>query len=31
VQGFPAERGRLEAASYLVSGTEGAQFGTLKS
>ena len=31
VQGFPAERGRLEAASYLVSGSEGAQFGTLKS
>ncbi len=28
VQGFPAERGRLEAASYLVSGSEGAQFGT---
>jgi alkylation response protein AidB-like acyl-CoA dehydrogenase len=28
VQGFPAERGRLEAASYLVFGAEGAQFGT---
>ena len=28
VQGFPAERGRLEAASYLVFGKEGAQFGT---
>ena len=28
VQGFPAERGRLEAASYHVHGSEGAQFGT---
>lgn len=28
VQGFPAERGRLEAASYLIAGQEGAQFGT---
>ena len=28
VQGFPPERGRLEAASYLVFGAEGAQFGT---
>ena len=28
VQGFPPERGRLEAASYLLFGTEGAQFGT---
>ncbi len=28
VQGFPAERGRLEAASYYVHGREGAQFGT---
>ena len=31
VQGFPAERGRLEAASYLVFGKEGAQFGTAGS
>ena len=31
VQGFPAERGRLEAAEYYVSGKEGAQFGTVKS
>ena len=29
VQGFPAERGRLEAASYLVFGKEGDQFGTV--
>ena len=28
VQGFPAERGRLEAASYFVFGKEGDQFGT---
>ena len=28
VQGFPPERGRLEAASYLVFGAEGDQFGT---
>ncbi|WP_419841155.1 acyl-CoA dehydrogenase family protein [Candidatus Poriferisodalis sp.] len=28
VQGFPAERGRLEAASYHVLGREGAQFAT---
>ena len=27
VQGFPAERGRLEAAEYHVFGREGAQFG----
>lgn len=27
VQGFPPERGRLEAAEYLVRGAEGAQFG----
>ncbi len=27
VQGFPPERGRLEAAEYLVHGAEGAQFG----
>lgn len=27
VQAFPAEKGRLEAASLLVSGTESAQFG----
>ena len=27
IQGFPPERGRLEAAEYLVHGTEGAQFG----
>ena len=31
VQGFPAERGRLEAAEYLVFGKEGAQFGTIKT
>jgi alkylation response protein AidB-like acyl-CoA dehydrogenase len=31
VQGFPAERGRLEAAEYYVLGKEGAQFGTVKS
>ena len=31
VQGFPPERGRLEAASYLVFGAEGAQFGTTGS
>ena len=30
VQGFPSERGRLEAASYLVFGREGAQFGTAR-
>lgn len=30
VQGFPAERGRLEAAEYLIAGREGAQFGTTK-
>jgi len=29
VQGFPAERGRLEAASYLIFGKEGDQFGTV--
>ena len=28
VQGFPPERGRLEAAEYLVRGREGDQFGT---
>ena len=28
VQGFPPERGRLEAASYLVFGAEGDQFAT---
>ncbi len=28
VQGFPAERGRLEAAAYHVFGKEGDQFGT---
>ncbi len=28
VQGFPPERGRLEAAAYHVFGQEGAQFGT---
>ena len=28
VQGFTPERGRLEAAEYLVAGREGAQFGT---
>ncbi|MGI9623863.1 MAG: acyl-CoA dehydrogenase family protein, partial [Acidimicrobiales bacterium] len=28
VQGFPAERGRLEAAEYHVFGKEGDQFGT---
>ncbi len=28
IQGFPPERGRLEAASYLVFGAEGDQFGT---
>ena len=27
VQGFPPERGRLEAAEYLVFGKEGNQFG----
>ena len=27
VQGFPPERGRLEAAEYLVHGAEGTQFG----
>ena len=31
VQGFPAERGRLEAAEYLVFGKEGNQFGTVKT
>ena len=31
VQGFPPERGRLEAASYLVFGAEGDQFGTAGS
>ena len=31
VQGFPPERGRLEAAAYVVFGTEGAQFGTAGS
>ena len=30
VQGFPPERGRLEAASYLVFGAEGAQFATAR-
>ncbi len=28
VQGFPAERGRLEAAAYHVFGSEGDQFAT---
>ncbi len=31
VQGFPAERGRLEAAAYHIFGREGAQFGTVGS
>ena len=30
VQGFPPERGRLEAAEYLVFGKETPQFGTVK-
>lgn len=30
VQGFPPERGRLEAAEYLVFGKEKPQFGTVK-
>jgi len=29
VQGFPPERGRLEAAEYLVRGREGDQFGAV--
>ncbi len=29
VQGFPPERGRLEAAEYLVRGKEGDQFGAI--
>lgn len=29
VQGFPPERGRLEAAEYLVRGKEGDQFGAV--
>ena len=31
VQGFPAERGRLEAAAYFVHGREGQQFGTVNA
>ncbi len=31
VQGFPSERGKLEAAEYHVSGQEGAQFGAAGS
>lgn len=30
LQGFPAERGRLEAASYFVHGHEGQQFAAVK-
>ena len=30
VQGFPPERGKLEAAEYLVHGQEGAQFGAVR-
>ncbi len=30
VQGFPPERGRLEAAEYLVHGAEGTQFGAAR-
>ncbi len=31
VQGFPPERGRLEAAEYLVFGQEGAQFAGIRA